>query len=127
MFTQIQPLVIIKKLINSSIAFNNNSNFIKKNLIKGVLTNYWRENIASFIISYAKLCFENCDCIIFVYNIPQSTVTKIKSFGVTVYDIHEEYRFKKIINSIDGKFMRIFYFLNRANCSKLSYISWYNY
>ena len=88
-----------QKLINSSISFNNNSNLKKKNLIIGVLTNYYWEDIASFIISYTESGFKNCDCIIFVYNVPQSTVTKIKSFGVIVYDIPEEYRYRKIINS----------------------------
>lgn len=101
-----------QKLINFSISFNNNSNFIRKNLIIGVLTNYRWEDIASFIISYSESGFEDCDCIIFVYKVPQSTVNKIKSFGVIVYDIPEEYRNKKIINS-RWKIYEDFLFSNR--------------
>jgi hypothetical protein len=42
--------------------------------------------------------FENCDLIIFVYNITKITVTKIKSFGVIVYEVPEIFRYKQITN-----------------------------
>lgn len=87
----------IQKSINSSITINNNSN-LKKNLIIGTFTNYDWKTIAPFIASYAKSSFENCDLIIFVYNISQSTITKIRSFGVIVYDVPEKYRYKQVIN-----------------------------
>jgi hypothetical protein len=88
----------IKNSINSSITINNNSNFRKKNLIIGVLTKYSWPKIAPFIASYTKSGFKNCDLIIFVYNIPQSTITKMKSFRVIVYNVPEKYRYKKITN-----------------------------
>lgn len=88
----------IQKSINSSININNSSNFRKKNLIIGTITNYDWNTIAPFIASYVKSSFENCDLIIFVYNITKSTITKIKSFGVIVYEVPEKYRYKQVIN-----------------------------
>ena len=89
----------IQKSNNFLINVNNSSNFIKKNLIIGTITNYKWEIIAPFIESYSKSGFGNCDCIIFVCNITQHTIKKIKSFGIIVYDIPEKFRYKKIINS----------------------------
>ena len=88
----------IQKSITTSITINNGSNFRKKNLIIGAITKYSWRRIAPFIASYTKSGFKNCDLIIFVYNISKSTITKMKSFGVIVYNIPEKYRYKKIIN-----------------------------
>jgi hypothetical protein len=88
----------IQKSINSSITINNSSNFRKKNLIIGTFANYDWNTIAPFIASYVKSSFENCDLIIFVYNIAKSTITKIKSFGVIVYEVPEIFRYKQITN-----------------------------
>ena len=88
----------IQKSINSSKNINNISIFRKKNLIIGTLTNFDWKTIEPFITSYVKSSFENCDLIIFVYNISQSTITQIKSFGVIIYDVPEKYRYKKVIN-----------------------------
>ena len=88
----------IQKSINSSITINNSSNFRKKNLIIGIFANYDWNTIAPFIASYAMSSFENCDLIIFVYNITKITVTKIKSFGVIVYEVPEIFRYKQITN-----------------------------
>ena len=86
----------IQKPSNPSNIENNYSNIKKKNLIISVLVNYKWKIIAPFFISYAKSGFHNCDCIIFVYNISKSTITKIKSFGVIVYDIPKKFKYKKI-------------------------------
>mgnify|MGYP006988925540 CR=1 FL=1 len=82
----------------SSSITNNISNAYKKNLIISVLTYYTWEIIAPFIESYAKSDFENSECVVFVYGITQSTINKIKSFGVIVYDIPEEFSSKNIIH-----------------------------
>ena len=98
-FTDIQKTINSSITINnSSITINNSPNFRKKNLIIGTFANYDWKTISPFIISYTKSSFENCDLIIFVYNISKSTITKIKSFGVIVYDIPEKYRYKQVIN-----------------------------
>jgi hypothetical protein len=96
----------IQKSITSSITINNSSNFRKKNLIIGVLTKYSWPKIATFIESYTKSGFTNCDLIIFVYDISQSTITKMKSFGVIVYNIPEKYRYKETFIPI---FIRYFF------------------
>ena len=97
-FTDIQKTINSSITINnSSITINNSPNFRKKNLIIGTFANYDWKTISPFIISYTKSSFENCDLIIFVYNISKSTITKIKSFGVIVYDIPEKYRYKQVL------------------------------
>ena len=69
---------------------------LKKNLIIGAVANYKWTKIAPFIKSYAMSNIKNCDCILFVYNMSQYTINKIKSFGVIIYNIPEIYRNKKI-------------------------------
>ena len=85
-----------QKLSNPSNIENNYSNIRKKNLIISVLVNYKWKIIAPFFRSYVKSGFHNCDCIIFVYNISKSTINKIKSFGVIVYDIPKKFKYKQV-------------------------------
>ena len=96
-FILIYIIIIKAKVICLNLNRKKISN-LKKNLIIGAVTNYKWKVIAPFIKSYAMSNIENCDCILFVYNMSQSTINKIKSFGVIVYNIPEIYRNKKIIN-----------------------------
>ena len=75
---------------NKNYSFNkilNNLALKKKNLIVGVIKNYKWEVIAPFFTSFKKVGFNNCDCVIFVENITQETINKIKNFDVRVIKI----------------------------------------
>lgn len=71
---------------------------MKKNLLIGAIKNYIWKNISLFFESFKRSGFENCDCIIFVSNISQKTINRIKSYGVKVYQIPKIFKKKKLIN-----------------------------
>ena len=75
-----------------------NSNPIKKNLIIGAITNYKWKDIAIYFKSFEKVGFENCDCVMFVRNMPKKTINKIKSFKVIIYKISNKFKNINIIN-----------------------------
>ena len=83
--------------INLKILAENNP--LKKNLIIGAITNYNWDKIAVFFNSIKKTKFENCDIVMFVANMKQNTIDKIKSCGVIVLPIPEKYLKETIINS----------------------------
>ena len=72
--------------------------FKKKNLLIGVIKNYIWKNVSLFFKSFKKSRFRNCDCIIFVDNISQKTINKIKSYGAIVYPVPKKLKKKKLIN-----------------------------
>jgi len=67
------------------------SNFSKKNLIIGAIKNYNWKVIAPFFRSYQNVGFENCDCVMYIANMAEETIEKIKSYGVIVSKIPEKY------------------------------------
>ena len=69
---------------------------MKKNLLIGAITTYIWEDVAPFFNSYVRAGFENCDCVMFVSNMSAKTIEKIKSCGVTIYQIPERYNGKCI-------------------------------
>ena len=71
---------------------------MKKNLLIAAIKNYVWKNISLFFESFKQSGFENCDCIIFVDNISQKTINKIKSYGAKVYQIPKIFKKKKLIN-----------------------------
>ena len=71
----------------------------KKNLIIGAISNYSWKKVSIFFKSYEKVKFENCDCVMFVRKMSQDTIDKIKSCGVTIYEIPIEFKNVDIINS----------------------------
>ena len=75
-----------------------NSSFVKKNLIIGAVKNYNWQIVAPFFRSYQNAGFENCDCIMYVANMPEEAIAKIKSCGVIVYPIPEKYLNLSLIN-----------------------------
>ena len=77
---------------------NNHSNFIKKNLIIGAISNYIWKDIAIYFKSFNMVGFENCECVMFVRNMPKKTINKIKSFKVIVYKIPNKFKNINIIN-----------------------------
>ena len=68
-----------------------NSNYKKKNLIIGAIRNYNWQIVAPFFRSYLNVGFKNCDCVMYVGNMTEETIEKIKSCGVKVYQIPENY------------------------------------
>lgn len=75
-----------------------NLNYYKKNLLIGAIKNYIWKNVSLFFKSFKQSRFKNCDCIIFVDNIPQKTINKIKSYGAIVYPVPKKLKKKKLIN-----------------------------
>ena len=78
---------------------NNNSIFIeKKNLIIGSFQGFNWSVISPFFKSFNKTRFDNCVCVMFVDNISQETINKVKSLGIIVYSIPDKYKSQTIIN-----------------------------
>ena len=90
-------LRIISEKNDYIIKINNNSyndkkgNKIKKNLLIGSIVNYNWEDVAPFFKSFEHARFENCDCVIFVGKMSQITINKIKSCGVKVLSIPNQF------------------------------------
>jgi hypothetical protein len=66
---------------------NNNLTIIKKNLVLGIILNFDWKTISPFFISFQKVHFNNCDCVMFVENLAQETINKLVSFNVTIIKI----------------------------------------
>ena len=62
----------------------------KKNVILGYIYNYSWETIRNYFISLLKAEIKNTDIVIFVKNIPEETLNRIKSFGVITYPIPDD-------------------------------------
>jgi hypothetical protein len=86
-----------------------NHNFIKalnkfnqreerQNLIIGAISNYNWDKVKIFFKSYQNAGFKNCECVMFVTNVPKNAIDKIKSCGVIVYPIPEQYKKELVIN-----------------------------
>ena len=71
-----------------AINYNNieNSNK-KKNLIIGTIINFGWDKMSTFFKSYIRAGFENCDIVMFISNISPKTVSKMKSYGIIVYNM----------------------------------------
>ena len=91
-------LIYIIFIKTKVICFNSNKNLKKKNLIIGAVAKYNWKKIAPFVKSYSMSNFENCDCILFVYNMSRSTIKKIKSYGIIIHKISVKFKYKNIIN-----------------------------
>ena len=74
----------------------------KKNLILGAVANYRWEIVQPFFKSFEAVGFENCDCVIFVKKLSESTIKNIESFGVIVKYFPKEYE-NMITNKIRYK------------------------
>ena len=62
---------------------------IKKDLIVGYIYGYSWDKVRNYFISLVKVGFKNVDVVMFVNEISQDTIEKIKSFGVIVYPVPE--------------------------------------
>ena len=98
-FSNIEKSVISKNNRIKNISLKNkNSIYLKKNLLIGAIKNYIWKNVSLFFKSFKHSRFKNCDCIIFVDNISQKTINKIKSYGAIVYPVPKKFKKKKLIN-----------------------------
>lgn len=70
----------------------------KKNLIIGSIKNYEWNTIKLFFISFQYAKIRNCDIVMFVNNLTQSTITKIKTYGVIIHEIPQEFKNMRINN-----------------------------
>ena len=70
----------------------------KKNLIFGAIKNYSWKTIELFFYSLKEINFESCDIVIFVQDLSNLTIEKIKYFGVKIYEVPFNYRLMKINN-----------------------------
>ena len=68
----------------------------KKNLILGVILKYDWKIIQPYFKSFESVGFENCDWVMFVSKLSESTIRKIESFGVIIKDIPFEYLYMNI-------------------------------
>ena len=85
-FTFIFIIIFLIKYNNN---LDNNKNPInnKKNVILGYIYNYSWETMRNYFISLLKADIKNTDIVMFVKQIPEETLEKIKSFGVITYPI----------------------------------------
>ena len=80
-------------------AFNkDNQRQERKNLIIGAISNYNWDNVKIFFKSYQNVGYKNCECVMFVTNVSKKTIDEMKSCGVIVYSIPEQYKKELIIN-----------------------------
>ena len=80
-------------------AFNkDNQRQERKNLIIGAISNYNWDNVKIFFKSYQNVGYKNCECVMFVTNVSKKTIDEMKSCGIIVYSIPEQYKKELIIN-----------------------------
>ncbi len=71
----------------------------KKNLMITSVANYDWNNVAIFFKSYQKVNFENTDLVVYVNNVAEKTIEKIKSCGAIIYPFPDKYKKVNVINS----------------------------
>ena len=101
-------LYIKSSSTNKSYIFNSKKNLLniqtnytannKKNVIVGVIENYYLNMILPFFKSFIKSNFHNCDVVIFVRYVPQIITDYLSSIGVIVHEIPNNYKNIRIIN-----------------------------
>ena len=74
------------KLINVN---NNlrNLNSDKKNVIIGIIKDYSWDKIKTFFISFVTAQYKNTDLVMFISNVPEETIDKIKLCGTIIKDL----------------------------------------
>ena len=70
----------------------------RKNLILGIIERHSLNTILPFFKSFIQANFKNCDVVMFVRNINNSTIKYLESIGVYIYIIPEKYKKINVIN-----------------------------
>ena len=86
--TELNPFPAFEEPFNLRILDSDNSN--KKNLIIGLIKGYTWQIIKPFFISLISAKIENYDLVIFVDNLSEETLEKIKLCGAIIKDIPEK-------------------------------------
>lgn len=84
-----------KSLLNR---FPNYKTNYKKNVILGIIQKYSLNKILPFFKSFIKANFHNCDVVMFVRDVPIIIPNYLKSIGVNVYEISNNYKNINVIN-----------------------------
>ena len=84
--------------INNKFSYISENHNLKKNLIIGAISGYSWETVAPFFKSIIKAKIQNYDCIIFVREISEMIIKKIKECDAIIYKIPEIYNNETIIN-----------------------------
>ena len=77
--------IIICILVIIFIGVNYRLKKVKKNLIIGYIYKYPWLRVKNYFISLIKVGFKNVDVVMFIKDVPQETIEKIKSYGVIIY------------------------------------------
>ena len=77
--------IIICILVIIFIGVNYNPKNVKKNLIIGYIYKLPWHKVKNYFISLNKVGFKNVDIVMFIKDVPQETIEKIKSYGVIIY------------------------------------------
>jgi len=88
--------VLIIILYISSIVLKCNK--LKKNLIIGAIKSYTWSQIKPFFISLNQSNFKEYDCVIFITDVSQNVIEKLKSLGIIIYELPDKYKAMKINN-----------------------------
>ena len=64
---------------------------MRKHLLISVINNYEWDDLIPFFNSYKLAKFENCECVMFTENVPDSTLEKMRNFGITVSPVPERF------------------------------------
>ena len=72
--------------------FSNYEKIHKKNLILGVIMWYSLEIILPFFNSLLQAKIKNYETVIFVKNVSQNLINYLKSIGVIIYNINNDYK-----------------------------------
>ena len=91
--------ILIKNFFSFSPYLNSTQRSVnKRNVILGIIEKYSVNHILLFFKSFLRANFDNCDMVIFVRNVSQTLIKYLKSIGVFVYEISDEYKNVRIIN-----------------------------
>ena len=96
-FGHIYQINNIGKNINNNLRNLTETNNNKKNLILGLVFDYPWSTLRNYFISLIKAGYQNCDIVMFVKGMSEETINKIKSCGVIIKNIPEDYDFNSEI------------------------------
>ncbi len=79
----------------------------KKNLIMGIVKNYWWYKIEPFYVSCAKYNGDNCDIVAFTKNLSKYTYDRLHELGIHTIDIPDSYEKTGPIDYRYGLYIRL--------------------
>ena len=92
-FIKYSYIIFIFKILQIKSFFN-----FKRNLILGAIQNYNWDTIKCFFNSLDNANIKKCDIVMFVYNLNESVINEMKSYGIIIQEIPEEFWNMRINN-----------------------------